>query len=1318
MARIDIARVWRMPGGASAVRWLLLAAIVPAMIVLVGRGLERVWLGGPSVASAAQRVATVQQKLEHRYGALFQELSAATETVARRSDLVGNASDSASGKALFALASSLSNRLDGGTDQVSLTIYNEHEQPIAWAGHSSGRPDLPRLSPGFRVVDGPLDVRLVHVAAIMDGGTRVGTVAAEHVLASGGGIQSRYLENFDLTVTTSGLLVNVTYVTAEASGHPLRTGDSSFVIGDPSGRPVVHVTVPPRAFEPARESFRRGIRMLATLGGLAGIVGLAFTVALASEASRILRVLIVVALLWLLRLLVLWTDVLAAFGWVRNISSREQAFWPFGSLLRSPVDVALTGAAVLGTAFAVSMAFEWARRAFRNRRLALSWTIRDIGLYALIHIALAWLALAMLIGYQRFIAVTVATGTIDVLYFSFHPWSSARLALQIGLVGFHTAAALILVLVFRAGFFITRTPARRRSWLPMQVGLWIVAVAIVLPFAFRVVHVPVWPSMIVYGSVAMTAYFADRLIARVRRRSASVRLAALFLTVLLPPLLFFASTAHNAMDHKRRVVDAQLARQVLTHREAHMAAFRRALTQIDALDAGRAVVTARQAGDVQALAFRLWMQTELGALRLTSAIEIADESGDLLSRFALKLPSYRPQRPLRVAGGTAWQVTEESATFAAITQGVMSANRSVYVDGRRVATVVVRVAHDYGTLPFISSQNPYTEVFRSSTPADVDRTLTDDVALAVYDWQRRPVYASTRPAWTLDERLLQRIRQDPTPLWTTLSRSASLDDVFVFWDAHQIYALGYAHRSVRASAVDVAELVVLVGVLYVAGLLIVIVGASASGHRTAWPMELPGEVRTSFYGKLLLTVMAAATVPMVVLSVSVHAQFEAHVRTEEEAEARTHVTAARRVVEDYEASGRSTLVNDDDVMVWIRTLVEQDVSVFTGGTLRATSQRDLFAAGLLPSLAPEAAYQTIAFERADEYVGREQIGSFGYMVAAAPVRFDGQDGILVIPLALRQREIDSKMNELDRGLLLLTLLVVLAAGALGYWRAERLATPIGRLTRATRRLARGEFHALPVSSPGDEVQRLIEAFNRMAADLERQRVRLEQTTRLEASAEMARRVAHDIKNPLTPVQLSAEHLMRVAADAGAVPREIVERCAENVLRQVQTLRQIATEFSNFGTAPEPHPEAWDVSGVLRDIAASYQSGLDGRVEFVVDVSADVPPAFADRMLVARALTNVVENALHAMSDRGRIVLSGRLASNGQVALDVRDTGSGIAPDVLSRIFEPYFSTRTGGTGLGMAIVKRNVEANGGTVEVTSTPGVGTCVTFVLPAASG
>ena len=235
----------------------------------------------------------------------------------------------------------------------------------------------------------------------------------------------------------------------------------------------------------------------------------------------------------------------------------------------------------------------------------------------------------------------------------------------------------------------------------------------------------------------------------------------------------------------------------------------------------------------------------------------------------------------------------------------------------------------------------------------------------------------------------------------------------------------------------------------------------------------------------------------------------------------------------------------------------------------------------------------------------------------------------------------------------------------------------------------------------------------MATDLEAQRERLKRTTMLEASAEMA----HDIKNPLTPVQLSAEYLLRVVANEGQASRSVVERCAANILRQVRTLRQIASEFSSFGTAPVAHPEPWDVLELLEEIELSYRAGLDGRVEVVATVSPELPDAFADRVLVPRALTNLVENALHAISDRGRVLLRGLAAGDCQISIEVIDTGSGIESAVLQRIFEPYFSTRTGGTGLGMAIVKRNIEANGGTIAVTSTLGQGTCVSVVLPAAS-
>ena len=140
--------------------------------------------------------------------------------------------------------------------------------------------------------------------------------------------------------------------------------------------------------------------------------------------------------------------------------------------------------------------------------------------------------------------------------------------------------------------------------------------------------------------------------------------------------------------------------------------------------------------------------------------------------------------------------------------------------------------------------------------------------------------------------------------------------------------------------------------------------------------------------------------------------------------------------------------------------------------------------------------------------------------------------MLTVPLTSRQREIDAQIDTLDRRVLLAALLFILGGAGLGYTMAERIADPVSRLTRATRRIARGDFDVHVAATSSDELRRLVEDFNRMASELQRQRAELERTNRLEAWAEMARQVAHEIKNPLTPIQLNAEHLRRVHADRG------------------------------------------------------------------------------------------------------------------------------------------------------------------------------------------
>jgi nitrogen fixation/metabolism regulation signal transduction histidine kinase len=316
---------------------------------------------------------------------------------------------------------------------------------------------------------------------------------------------------------------------------------------------------------------------------------------------------------------------------------------------------------------------------------------------------------------------------------------------------------------------------------------------------------------------------------------------------------------------------------------------------------------------------------------------------------------------------------------------------------------------------------------------------------------------------------------------------------------------------------------------------------------------------------------------------------------------------------------------------------------------------------------------------------------------------------------LRQRGIERQLDELDRRVLLAAIAFILLGSAIGYWAAERISDPVSRLTRATQRLASGDLDARVLVTSADELGRLVEAFNGMADDLQRQRAQLERTNRLEAWAEMARQVAHDIKNPLTPIQLNAEHLRRVHADRGRPLGAVVEECVANVLLQVRLLRQLASEFSSFASSPQARPEPTALAPLLDELLQPYVLALAGRITIAIDLPADLPAARVDRLLLSRALTNIVENALHAMPGHGMLRVTARLVLPGEVEITVGDTGVGMDQAALDRIFEPYFSTKATGTGLGLTIARRNVELNGGTIAVASTPGQGTTVTVRLPA---
>ncbi|HEY7516279.1 MAG TPA: ATP-binding protein, partial [Vicinamibacteria bacterium] len=404
----------------------------------------------------------------------------------------------------------------------------------------------------------------------------------------------------------------------------------------------------------------------------------------------------------------------------------------------------------------------------------------------------------------------------------------------------------------------------------------------------------------------------------------------------------------------------------------------------------------------------------------------------------------------------------------------------------------------------------------------------------------------------------------------------------------------------------------------------------------------------------------------------------------------------------------------DAALVWAASLIRNDLDVFDRGRLLASSKRELYASGLLLPRAAGSVYRALVLDGLPTVLRPERIGSFSTLVVSVPVKLGGPEpGLLSIPQGLRQREEEAALEELDRTIRLGTFAFLVVAALLGQSIARRISDPIRDLTRATRRVAEGDLEARVSTRSRDELRDLVDSFNQMAGDLHRQRADLERSNRLAAWAEMARQVAHEVKNPLTPIQLSAEHLRRVFGDPAVNFGATLEACTDTILKQVRSLRRIVTEFSAFARPPVPARDPQDLAEIVSEALAPYRAVLPPGVRLALELSPDLPAVRGDRRLLERAVLNLLENALQAVGEKGTIDVRAR-AVDGRLEVEVEDSGPGLPHEVRERLFEPFFSTKTGGSGLGLALVKKTAQDHGGGVRLDSTPGGRTRAVLWLP----
>jgi two-component system nitrogen regulation sensor histidine kinase NtrY len=304
-----------------------------------------------------------------------------------------------------------------------------------------------------------------------------------------------------------------------------------------------------------------------------------------------------------------------------------------------------------------------------------------------------------------------------------------------------------------------------------------------------------------------------------------------------------------------------------------------------------------------------------------------------------------------------------------------------------------------------------------------------------------------------------------------------------------------------------------------------------------------------------------------------------------------------------------------------------------------------------------------------------------------------------------------------RATVLLAFLGALAAGTAaaalaGRALASRVTRPVEALRDAAARVAAGELGAKVEVRASGEVADLVRAFNEMTAQLAQSRAQLAHAERIAAWREVARRLAHEIKNPLTPIAMSVETL-RDALDRDRPDfREIFEEATRAVSDEVRRLKRIVDEFSRFARLPAPERAPVAAEELVAAVLALFPEPPPG-VAVAREVEGGLPAVLADRDQVLQVLLNLVGNALDAMQGGGTLRVRAARAPGG-VAFTVSDTGPGIPSEDLARVFEPYFTTKPGGTGLGLAIAQRIAEEHGGRLEAASPPGGGAAFTLTLP----
>ena len=385
------------------------------------------------------------------------------------------------------------------------------------------------------------------------------------------------------------------------------------------------------------------------------------------------------------------------------------------------------------------------------------------------------------------------------------------------------------------------------------------------------------------------------------------------------------------------------------------------------------------------------------------------------------------------------------------------------------------------------------------------------------------------------------------------------------------------------------------------------------------------------------------------------------------------------------------------------------------GSLLASSQPKIYKMGLITSQMDPLAYKELNFNKRSEYIHNENIGKLNYLSAYIP--FINRNGKLLAYLNLqyfaKQNEYENQISSFLVALINLAVLLIVSTIVIAIFVTNWITTPLKLIQRSFSSVELGKT-TQPINYSGDdEIGAMVREYNTKLSELEMKAIQLAKSERESAWREMAKQVAHEIKNPLTPMKLRLQHFERSFDPTDASAKEKLRKNTASLIEQINTLTNIANEFSNFAKMPKPNEEKLDLIPLIESCIILFKDIQN--IDLTLETELTEAIVLADKNLMLRVFNNLIKNSIQAIPEnkQGNILIKLSEKEN-TIHVNVKDNGIGIPVNEQSKIFVPNFTTKSTGTGLGLAMVKQIIENHNGSVWFETEENIGTVFNVNIP----